>query len=487
MANIPTASGGVGPNVRELERVGKQSRRLEVGIAADVKGEKVELKITFYGNRQWVATFVGTPQVRTHNCARSLSAGMLDLARQCAHGVPRPDSVKATLSKGPVRGQQLKRLALAAWYEAFGLPVPSGEGLGQVLRAGRRQQAERRERLLGELRGGPKGVRRWNARPLDEKQRAGHFRRADLSGADLDGADLEHLDFQGAVFDGASLVKANLGRCDLRKARFRNANLREARCGISKLSGADFTRASLRKANLCVCTFSSAVFHETDLRGADFGYSDLRGVDLSGADLRGATFERTTFNEQTRFPPGFAPPAGMDWKGTGLAPGTAPPVAPPAGTLTDFNDFLNRLRAQVDPARLAKALAMLKAERFELFSQFDAGAVVGVVRSQGDASTVYSCRLAADGAFACCTQNLLTCGGLRGRVCKHILVLVVGLAKAGQLDAVAALTWVTASNRHKQLVDKDVMAETFLRYKGAEAGEIDWRPTETLPEDYYAL
>jgi hypothetical protein len=31
------------------------------------------------------------------------------------------------------------------------------------------------------------------------------------------------------------------------------------------------------------------------------------------------------------------------------------------------------------------------------------------------------------------------------------------------------------------------MSATFLRYKGAEAGEVDWRPTETIPEDYYTL
>jgi len=31
------------------------------------------------------------------------------------------------------------------------------------------------------------------------------------------------------------------------------------------------------------------------------------------------------------------------------------------------------------------------------------------------------------------------------------------------------------------------MSQTFLKYKGAEAGEIDWRPTETVPEDYYAF
>jgi hypothetical protein len=32
-----------------------------------------------------------------------------------------------------------------------------------------------------------------------------------------------------------------------------------------------------------------------------------------------------------------------------------------------------------------------------------------------------------------------------------------------------------------------VMGEIFIKYKGAEAGEVDWRPTETMPEDYYAV
>jgi len=35
-------------------------------------------------------------------------------------------------------------------------------------------------------------------------------------------------------------------------------------------------------------------------------------------------------------------------------------------------------------------------------------------------------------------------------------------------------------------LDKEAMSAILLRYKGAEAGEIDWRPTETLPEDFYA-
>lgn len=36
-------------------------------------------------------------------------------------------------------------------------------------------------------------------------------------------------------------------------------------------------------------------------------------------------------------------------------------------------------------------------------------------------------------------------------------------------------------------LQKDFMSGPLLRYKEAEAGDIDWRPTETGPEDYSAL
>jgi hypothetical protein len=130
---------------------------------------------------------------------------------------------------------------------------------------------------------------------------------------------------------------------------------------------------------------------------------------------------------------------------------------------------------------------MLKADRFQLYAEVKNDTLVGVVKSQSDPDLVYSCRLGADGAFACCTQNLRPCGGLHGKLCKHLLVLLVGLAKAGQLDPATAEHWAQASRKRHPVLDKDAMSETFLRYKGAEAGEVDWRPTETIPEDYYAL
>ena len=143
------------------------------------------------------------------------------------------------------------------------------------------------------------------------------------------------------------------------------------------------------------------------------------------------------------------------------------------------------LEKRVDASRLKKSLKMLKADSFQLYAQVDDDQLMGVVKSQTDADLVYSCRLDSEGEFTCCTQNLNHCGGLRGKLCKHLLVLIVGLTKSGEIDPTLVNEWVDNSRDCNPSLDKDQMSEVLLRYKGAEAGEIDWRPTETIPEDYY--
>lgn len=152
----------------------------------------------------------------------------------------------------------------------------------------------------------------------------------------------------------------------------------------------------------------------------------------------------------------------------------------------DTNVFLDSLESHVDSARFTKAMKMLKADRFQLFVRQDEEQLVGVVKSQSNPDLVYSCRLGHDGSFACCTQKLNPCGGLRGALCKHLLVLIIGLANSGDLDLDKALQCVKDSKRRKPVLDKEEMGTILLEYKGAEAGEVDWRPTETIPEDYYA-
>ncbi|MBF0103376.1 MAG: hypothetical protein HQK77_20945 [Desulfobacterales bacterium] len=149
--------------------------------------------------------------------------------------------------------------------------------------------------------------------------------------------------------------------------------------------------------------------------------------------------------------------------------------------------FIQGIEKHTDPQRIAKAKQMLKASRFQLFSEYNEKYLSGVVKSQTDPTLVYSCKIDQDGNFACCTQNLNSCGGLRGKPCKHILVLLIGLVQAGEVQPEVMHQWILKTKANAPRLNKDAMSEIFLRYKGAEAGELDWRPTETIPEDYYAL
>ncbi len=162
-------------------------------------------------------------------------------------------------------------------------------------------------------------------------------------------------------------------------------------------------------------------------------------------------------------------------------------VAKPQATKIDLAGFINTLSSSTDASRMQKVTKMLRADRFQLFSDVSDDHVTGVVKSQTDSELVYACRLDKDGGFFCCTQNLAHCGGLRGALCKHLLVLIIGLAQSGQLDAATAHRWSAASRKNKPALDSDAATATFVRYKGAQAGEVDWRPTETIPEDFYAL
>jgi hypothetical protein len=163
-------------------------------------------------------------------------------------------------------------------------------------------------------------------------------------------------------------------------------------------------------------------------------------------------------------------------------------AAPALGTKkVSLSSLFTELDKVTGDGRMDKVKAMLRADRFQLFSEVSDERVTGVVKSQTDYSLFYACSLDAKGRYMCCTQNLNVCGGLRGKPCKHLLVLLVGLAQGTQLDPTTALTWARATRGKKAQLDKDAMSATFIRYKGAEAGEVDWRPTETIPEDYYAF
>ncbi|HXU01239.1 MAG TPA: hypothetical protein VN903_09620 [Polyangia bacterium] len=160
---------------------------------------------------------------------------------------------------------------------------------------------------------------------------------------------------------------------------------------------------------------------------------------------------------------------------------------PTEGGALDFAGFISQLYGHVNEGKLGRALAMLRADRFKLFARVDDQQLVGVVRSQSGSGSVYASWLTADGAYGCSTPELSECMGIQGSTCKHLMVLVVGLARAGQVPLPQALAWMRAANGKGPRDNNELCAETLIQYKGAEAGQIDWRPTETIPEDFYAI
>ena len=397
-------------------------------------------------------------------------------------------SITVSTTKAPVSGKELKKLAIAAWCELFGVAIPTDDELKTAAVSKRAAKDRLTEKWTRTLLQGSSGVGEWNRQQNALRSKLRTWTKLELPGANLNdlmmvgflckaanfaGADLARCQFNGSRFAQADFSGANLTDAQLQGTGLENADLHDAVFAAARMHG-----ASLRKANCKGARFT----------GAEMNFVDLCGADLTDADLDGATLDKASYDEHTRWPTGFAPTLAMQWKG----PGTSPAAHHLAKTRKskkplDIEAFMKRLEELTDRAKLAKALQMLKADRFRLYAQVTDDLLVGVVKSQTDASLVYSCKLTGDGVYGCCTQNLNVCGGLRGSLCKHLLVLIVGLARSGELDPNLVDQWVLLSQGQKPVLDKDAMSETFLRYKGAEAGEVDWRPTETIPEDYYAL
>ncbi len=93
---------------------------------------------------------------------------------------------------------------------------------------------------------------------------------------------------------------------------------------------------------------------------------------------------------------------------------------------------------------------------------------MGIVKSQTSGDLLYSCRVASDGQFYCCgTQNVKPCGGLQelalqAPACPTSSVL----AKAGKLDPATVSNWANTSKAQRPALDKDLLSDTFLKYKG---------------------
>ncbi len=162
-------------------------------------------------------------------------------------------------------------------------------------------------------------------------------------------------------------------------------------------------------------------------------------------------------------------------------------LSQPGATQNDFRSLAAQLRQVADERRVDRAIKMLKKEAFQLYANSTSETLGGIVKSQTQEGTFYASWIDHQGRYSCYDHDLEACRGTQGAVCKHILVLLIGMARNGGFDPACAYKWIRAAAKKKPVNDPNPSAELILPFRGVEAGEVDWRPTETVPEDYYAL
>lgn len=396
------------------------------------------------------------------------------------------NTVKAKCKNGSLQGPELKKAAIAAWCEAIGVDVPTAKDLKEAKAASRSKTTDKRKEVEEQLRSGKDGISKWNCQS-DTDKKALDLKKLDLSDAELMSVDFTTLELGGSNLSGANLTSAKLWgtkvkRCNFDKCTSDTGDFRHLAADESSFKNATFKNSKFQSSSL-----ENAVLTNANFTNSAFDRANLGGVDLTVAKFVNCTFDEAYFDEATKFPDDFDQ-GSLQWAGKGIDPRKLKTFNEShAHEELDFESFMQRMKKSIDSERMKKAVSMLKKETFELFSEVTDESVTGIVKSQRDPELFYSCRLMQDGQYSCCTQNLNVCGGLRGAICKHILVLILGLAKANELNPNKADLWAHASALHQAKLDKDIASQTFLKYKGVEAGEIDWRPTETTPEDFYAL
>ncbi len=491
------------PSVKQLATTMEQSEKLEIRFDGTFGSETVSFEAGVYYSREF--SFRAKKDKKHQNTfrfpfsakpkAKDVGTQFLSMVRSSKIDDLQLGSLKTKTSGCPLKPKQLKELVMGAVYQAIGKEPKSAEELATAAKEAKKKAGDIKKEIVAELKSG--AAKKVNRRTTEQLRAGSPYKKVDASGSKLAGVKLKELDFGQGNFAGADLSKAQLQEARFLRASLVGCNLSGANLEFANFRNADLTDANLSNAKIRGIELQGAVLKNTKFSGANFDsnsklYSTLEtvltGVDLSEANMKGAKIKRAVYDEKTLFPAtvSAATIKKFEWAGSGLPPHERKQNVKSSGPL-DFDQFMDRLGEITDASRLKKSTKMLKANAFQLFSEVTNGSVTGVVKSQTDANLVYSCSLSSDGTFCCCTQNLNACGGLRGSLCKHLLVLIVGLTKSGELDATDVDRWINESKMKQPVLDKDRMSEILLKYKGAEAGEIDWRPTETVPEDFMAF
>ena len=121
--------------------------------------------------------------------------------------------------------------------------------------------------------------------------------------------------------------------------------------------------------------------------------------------------------------------------------------------------FVNKLKSSIKddkiPPRIEKAIKMYRKEVNLLYIDKSDEFLKAVVKSQTHPEKLeYAVKLSDKGRFFCGTQNLFPCGGLRGKICKHIILALIAAIKSNQGNIDELIKWVDKSKTYKPFLDK---------------------------------
>ena len=155
------AARSPGPNMRDLTKVATASKRFLTTIELDLgKDEFVVLQpgLSCYANQAYPSAnhshHFGNSTFGNYVQAPTFEQAMLNLTDLWSRGTPKFDTVKVDAKKCPLRGKELRNLAIAAWHEACGLEVPTADALQRaaVQKLGFRGKSQRaRGVMIAEL------------------------------------------------------------------------------------------------------------------------------------------------------------------------------------------------------------------------------------------------------------------------------------------------------------------------------------------------
>jgi hypothetical protein len=137
--------------------------------------------------------------------------------------------------------------------------------------------------------------------------------------------------------------------------------------------------------------------------------------------------------------------------------------------------------------KIERALVMLGNQRNLLMIKSQKDSLMAVVKSQTTDGIEYATYISETGRYFCCPQDLEYCLGMKGSLCKHIILSLAAACKDGTVPKDTLKKWIQNTQGKHPIIDENMAAGLFVESKMPKDARIGWREIEILPEDMMAF